>query len=302
MTKHFSELLVELSSYGSQSEILNEELHPELQHIINRESDTPGTKLNEISKKIRSLKVTGQDTGLEDDKPKKGSSRAVFFPRDHHPVTLDGIQTKLPTAVKIGYPSTIENYKTGVNPHTDDLLGHMQNRVENDWALQKRHGVMTQNDDGTWTHNPEGIVPPIIDAHPEGHWLHVGKVSKMNAKDFKESTKTPEFPKGITHTEFHDTIQNMWTQAHGGEGYHYAKTSQDRMRDLEQHPFVNSAKEMVLDHDIHPADFVTGNMGIWEHPVTGKKQPVIIDYGFSKDIAKRYSDLRTKLWHWNRKY
>ena len=67
---------------------ITEELHQELKSILNepetnREqsvySKLHQQKLNKFTKKFRSLVANNEDTGIENDKPKKGSSRAVFF-------------------------------------------------------------------------------------------------------------------------------------------------------------------------------------------------------------------------------
>lgn len=51
--------------------ILTEAIHAEIQSIMDNESIDPSRKLNAVTKKSRELIKSGQDTGLESDKPKK---------------------------------------------------------------------------------------------------------------------------------------------------------------------------------------------------------------------------------------
>lgn len=249
--------------------------------------------MNILTGTVRRMIKNGEDTGLESDKPKKGSSRAVFFPKEPKNITIDGQPAQVHSVVKVAFPGALD-------AHTGDesLLGEHQNRLESDGYLNRNYGVLHEDPykPGHFNYNEEGILPPHFGEHPDHHWLEMGKVSKLTAKDFKEATKTPEFPKGITHKDFFSAINKHWDEAHGQKSYHTASD------EIMEHPLVNQFSNMSGDADIHPADFRPSNLGIWTHPITGKKHVVASDYGFSGDVAKLYQKGRENLLKKNRRY
>lgn len=253
-----------------------------------------GKKAGKIS---RALIKNGEDTGLQDATPKKGSSRAVFFPRDPKPVKIDGQDTHVHTAVKIAFPGRLDRY-TGEN----ELLGDKQNRVESDHWINHNYGVLQHNDDGSYSTNDHtGILAPHFGHHEDYHHLETGKVENLTAKDFKEATRTPEFPSGISHQEFHDAVMQNWYDAHGRQ-YFYSRTKPERLEKLYNHPMVEATTDFVHNTETMPHDFHKANMGIWTHPITGKKHAVIRDYGYTKDIAKSYETARKNQFSRNRGY
>ena len=94
--------------------LITEELHKELQNILDSDESSDyerAKKLTLFTKRTRDLIKNGQDTGLENDKPKKGSSRAVFFPKEERDIVIDGTPSKLKTAIKIAFPGSLDRYK-----------------------------------------------------------------------------------------------------------------------------------------------------------------------------------------------
>jgi len=275
----------------SNSTILSEAIHQEIQDIMDSDKIDPKNKLNAISKKARDLIKSGKDTGMESDKPIKGSSRAVFFPKDHKEITVDGVKTKTPTAVKIAFPGKLDKY------HGESTtLGEDQNALESDHYINKNYGVIHHTGNGQHSyassdHESGGVLAPVLSTHPDNHHLEMGKVSKFNAKDFGEATKTKDFPKGIKLGDAQSAMMHHHSMAHG-QGSRLNGHSEESMDKISNHPWVEHAISMMHDSGMHPGDVSPRNMGIYTHPVTGKKHGVMIDYGFSNDIAKKYHKAR----------
>lgn len=269
-----------LEMYGIN--LINEEFHPEIKSIMDSDKITPENKLNQVTKKARSLIAAGHDTGMESDKPKKGSSRAVFFPKQHKEIEVDGAKTKAPTAVKIAHAGWADKIlKKHDSSHS--LLGE-------DHFLNQHHGVLHETANGKYATNPHGILAPVFHSHDEGHHIEMGRADKFNERDFKEGMKTKEYPKGISHEDFKGALQHYHNMAHGRGS---KNEKYDHM--IEHHPIVSNAADLIGNGAIHPGDFEKRNMGIYKHPVTGHKHPVLIDWGSSNDVMQKYSKAR-KLW------
>ena len=235
-----------------------------------------------MSKKISDLGKQGIDSGIEDGKPKKGSSRAVYFPKDHKEITVDGTKTKTPTAIKIAFEGQLDKH------HGEDtLLGQDQNRLESDHHINRNYSVLSYDHEGHYKTSHHGVLAPVFDSHSEGHHLEMGRVEKYNAKDLANHTKNEDFPKGLTHHQIIDSMEHEHRSAHGQHSYE--PKDHDK---IVEHPYVSNMISMMHDSGMHPGDLAPRNMGIYVHPVTGHRHPVIIDYGFSNDIAKKYRKAR----------
>ncbi|HET8686829.1 MAG TPA: hypothetical protein VFM18_09210, partial [Methanosarcina sp.] len=147
------------------------------------------------------------------------------------------------------------------------------------------------NEGNDYHYNPEGILPPHFGHHEDHHWLEMGRVSKLNASDFKEATKNEDFPKGITMKQFTDTVTAHHDLAHGRTPY---RLDREKFEKLSEHPLVQTTTELIGNAGIHPADFSPRNMGIWTHPHTGKKHVVLSDYGASNHILSLYDKAKTE--------
>lgn len=275
--------------YG-KSIMLSEAIHKEIQSILDSDSIDPKQKLSHVSRKAKTLIASGESTGFESDKPKKGSSRAVFFPKDPKEITVDGVKTKTPTAVKIAFPGVLDAH------HGESTtMGEDQNALESDHYINNSYGVLRHNSHtGEYHSNEHGVLAPVFDTHPEHHHLEMGRVDKFNAKDMASATKTKEFPKGLKLDEVTTTMKYHHDQAHGQRPY-LNGYSEEHMEKVADHPWVSNAISMMHDSGMHPGDVSPRNMGIYTHPVTGEKHPVMIDYGFSNDIAKKYSTARMNM-------
>lgn len=170
------------------------------------------------------------------------------------------------------------------------LLGEEQNRIESDHFINDQYSVLKEtHEPNKYEYNPAGILPPHFGHHDEHHWLEMGRVSKLNASDFKEATKTDQFPKGITMKQFTDTVSAHHDLAHGRKPYSLDKEKFDK---LSEHPLVENTVSFMADASIHPGDFSPRNMGIWTHPHTGKKHVVLSDFGSSNEILGLYDKAR----------
>ena len=268
------------------NEIENLGLHPDIQKHLQNENIYAPHVLNAVTNAARTLIKSGHETGLSDAKPKKGSSRAVFFPNQPHKIKLDGKDTDVHSVIKIAFPGHLDKHND-----SGTLLGQHQNHVEHDWFAQSQWGVLRHNsDDGSYSTNHErGILAPVFNGHHDDHWLHMGRVRPAKAADWKELTKTKDFPKGITHNDMYHTLTHDYYQAHG-MNYHFKPKEYDK---LQEHPLIQNMSDFVSTMGQHPGDFHKGNMGVFEHP-HGGKHLVISDYGFSSEVHKLYNNARKK--------
>lgn len=290
--KSFQQILeeVQASLDTVYEEALNEELHPELKDILHDEVNNKwNQKLTRISKKMRELTSRGESTGISGDKPKKGSSRAVFFPTSPKKIKVDGRETDAHTAVKIAFKGTLDNH-TG----DDRTLGEHQNELESDHFIRQHHAILAHNPHtGEYETNPNGVTVPVFDNHEDHHWLETGIARDMTKKDFKESTKLPSHPKGLDFDKFHTKLQKDHAEAHGDR--HWSSLSKEDEAEIESHPLYEHVTDFIQNSNNHPGDLRKQNWGMWKHPITGKEHPVIRDYGYSNEIAKKYAKARRNM-------
>jgi hypothetical protein len=290
--KSFQQILEEVSSAldDAYTEALNEELHPELKDILHDEVNNKwNQKLTRISKKMRELTGRGENTGISGDKPKKGSSRAVFFPTSPKKLKIDGRDTDAHTAVKIAFKGQLDN-------HTEEkrTLGEHQNEIEADHFIRQHHSILSHNQHtGEYETNPNGVTVPVFDNHEDHHWLETGVARDMTKKDFKEATKLPSHPKGLDFDKFHNKLVNDHNIAHGGRGIHHLTPEEEQH--IESHPMYENVTDFIHNSDNHPGDLRKQNWGMWKHPITGKEHPVIRDYGYSNTISKLYTKARRNM-------
>jgi hypothetical protein len=270
------------------TDVLLEEVHPDI--IKASEYSYGKNRLAHVARTIRNLLKSGVDTGLHDDKPKKGSSRAVFFPTENQKVKIDGQETEIPHVLKVAFHGKLD-------PHTKDgegLLGESQN--EHEIGISHHYSMLTPDrEDNEYTTNENGFMPPLLKHGENNEWVSVGKVSKIGSGDFRKFTKTKEFPKGISHSEFYDAVNHHYVQANGGS--HYSQHDKEHLDKLYEHPLVERAINFTMDTDTTPGDFVKANMGIWEHPITKEKHIVTSDAGLSKHVLRRYKKARQNIFH-----
>lgn len=264
---------------------LDEAIHDELKGVLNDENSPSREKLGKFLKTTRNLLAKGTETGLQDSKPKKGSSRAVFFSKEHAPVTIDGHETSMPTVHKIAFPGALDKYRPG-----KPLLGEMQNRFEADHFFQQHHAMLSPTyKKGHFETNPRGVLAPVIDHHEDHHHLEMGRIEPLTAKNLAETTKNQDFPKGLKLKHIQEATQHEYDQAYGRG---YGSDISPEAEEAKKHPFVENLIDYIHSSGSHPGDYNARNMGIWTHPVTGTRHPVISDYGFNKEIGEEYNVAR----------
>jgi hypothetical protein len=284
-------------AYKAMYAIITEELHPELKSILDSDTISPDRKNLEIAKKSRKLIESGQSTGLESDKPKKGSSRAYYAHSEPKTITLDGKETQVRTGLKIAFSGELDKHHG-----EESLLGMDQNNIESDHYLNSNYGIIGKNSDGTHKTNQWGVLAPVFEAHHENHYLECGHCSKLTSEDLSEATKTPEFPKGLKHKEIQEAMIYQHRMAHGRSNPNTSGYSDEHLEKVSDHPWVSNAIDMMHNSGMNPMDLDNRNMGTFTHPVTGKKHLAILDWGFSSDIEKKYAKARAVMYKKKRPY
>lgn len=275
--------------------MINEEIKKEIKDVIDNPNLPAHSKHASMVRVLKTMLHNGQDIGLADSKPKKGSSRAVYFPSEPDDLTIDDTPTKMHSVLKIAFPGQLDKYNdSGL------LLGEHQNLHEGAHYIQNSYGVLRHVGDNRFETNENGILAPVIHSHEDGHYLHMGKIDPISAGDFRELTKNEDFPKGISHQEFFNAVNHEYDEANSRKPHN--PYSEERMSKLKDHPLVYKAISFSLDTQTHPIDFEKRNMGVWSHPVSGKKHIVLSDYGASTDVLNEYKKARIKHMQSSRNY
>lgn len=267
---------------SSIDSIITEELHPEIKQILTSNDIQPEHRFTILTRKIRELIKSGQDTGLTDDRPKKGSSRAVMFMSEPHKAIVDGKEAEIPHVLKIAFHGSLDRYR---DPDTQ-LLGDLQNHHEID---NRHHSMLVEVGHNRYETNHDGFLPPILDFHDFGNWMSVGKISPIGAGQFRELTKTTDFKRGISDREFRTALSHHVAIAHGKNlpSWQY-EIPKEKAEDLLAHPLVTKALNFCVDSGTNPEDFQKRNLGIWKHPITGESHIVASDAGFSNNVMTAY--------------
>lgn len=275
---------------------ISEEIHPELNEILNSEKYSVYSKLDKFFSAIKHLDEDGVDTGLGTAEHKDGSSRVMFSSDVHPKIILDGQEVELPTLHKVAIYGKMDRYKEP----DESLLGDDQNELESNYKVNSAFGTIQPNDDG-FSSNPNGVLPPLLYAHPKFHHIEMGLATDMSDNDFSRLTKNAEFPNGLTFDQFHTAMKKEYDDAHGLDirpSYEFDKQDLGNMEELHdnimKHPFVNNVYKMILSSTMHPRDCNLSTLGIWTHPITHKEYPVVRDYGYSTKIVKKYLDLKKR--------
>jgi hypothetical protein len=272
-------------------ELFSESAHPEIQEILKMPHSKQKPKI--IKQKLDDLQKRNETSGIEDKMP-KGSSRAYVKESSQTPIHVDGQKTHMHTGYKISIRAPLDTHHDHVK--YDGSLGQLQMREENgDHFVNQNYRVLTHKGNHHFKTNTEsGIFPPLLD-HDEHHdsWSHVAHVDNITSKNFREATKTDTHPKGISHMEFFTSLHRAWNKDNGKWWSQSPETEQHHDH-IESHPLVQKFLDHQRNFAMPPNDYQqTGNMGIWTHPVTGKKHVVARDHGFTKLAQDAYHDART---------
>lgn len=268
-----------------------ENVHPEIQSVI-RGKGTPAQKQHDIAAKIRTIHRSGGETGLENNMP-KGSSRAYLKHKDAHQTMIDGKPAEFHTGTKVAIRASLDQHHD--KEKYGGTLGQLQNHAENgDRHANQNYRILTRHHDdkNEYTTNEEhGIFPPLVEHdHENGDWSHVGHSRDIKAGEFRKHTKTKEFPKGISHKDFTGALERRYERHHG----RYWNTPEDAHLDkVDEHPLVQKFHDYHDNYASPPHDYrQMKNMGIFEHPHTGKAHIVARDHGFDSNVESAYKAAR----------
>lgn len=272
--------------------ILYENLHPELQNIINS-VDSYKSKQSQIAFKIKDLTDRGENTGTEGNMP-KGSSRAYLKHTENHHALVDGKPASFSVGTKVAIKSSLDNYHKKSN-HSGLSLGQLQNRDENDDSFTDNYRILHKDHEGNFsTNHKTGIFPPLVEHDSANHnWSTVGHSRDIKAGEFQKLTKTKSHPKGITHKDFVEAM----IRNHNKENGRYWENGRDhesKMDHISSHPLVQKFIDYHNSTGNPPHDYSQKkNMGIFEHP-DGSQHIVARDHGFSTEVSESYQNARKR--------
>lgn len=267
-------------------EFIAEELHPELSAVVKSDIRNKQAK---IAQTIRSLVEKGENTGVEGKMP-KGSSRAYIPHITPENVNIDGKDAQMKIGTKVAIRTDIERHHEAANKGMPSL-GAMQNEAENgDYFANDNYRILTHRGGNRFVSNENGIFPPLLAHDQDKHlWSTVGHVRNITDKDWSKLTRTNDFPMGITHKQFHSTLDRFHNRNNGA--YHSTSAENERNLDkVEKHPLVQKFMDFHGTFGHPTFDYQQmKNLGVWKHPVTGEEHIVARDHGFSTEVMHAYS-------------
>ena len=272
--------------------VIVESLHPELQNVILGGASNKA-KQTQLANKIKELKARGETTGIEGNMP-KGSSRAYMQHAEPENTIVDNKIVPMKVGTKVAIKSPLDKYHDA-SQHDGLHLGAMQNHAENnDHWVNDRYRVLRHTGNGHFETNTEnGIFPPLIEHDERDHqWTKVGHARDIRAADWRKLTKNKEFPKGITHREFTDTLIRFHDR-NNGKHWGFSEERERSMDRAEEHPLVQKFIDYHSNTGAPPHDYLQEkNLGVWKHPVTGEEHIVARDHGFSTEVQHAYTQAR----------
>jgi len=290
--RYLKQIIVENYNYEEdQAQIIVEELHQELKDVI---SSSQGTnKHTVIANKLKDLTSRGESTGVEGSMP-KGSSRAYLKHDKPEDVVIDGKKVKLQTGTKVAIRAGLDKYHD--HKFFGGSLGQMQNQAENgEFSNSHKHRILEKTGKNRFKTNVHGMFPPLLD-HDEAnnHWSHVGHVDNITKREFQKLTKTKDFPKGITHQEFHEALTRDHDRGYGK----YWEGSEEHEKNLDRvinHPLVEKFNIYHSNTGEPPHDYQQiKNLGVFNHP-NGTKHIIARDHGYDEEVRSAYQrSLRKK--------
>ena len=274
--------------------VIVENLHPELQDVV-LSSGSRKSKQKQLADKIKDLTYRGESTGIEGNMP-KGSSRAYMQHAEPENIIVDKKIVPMKVGTKVAIKSSLDRYHDHT-AHDGMHLGALQNHAENnDHWTNNTYRTLTHTGNGHFeTNTDRGIFPPLLDHDESDHqWAKVGHARDVKSSDWKKLTKTRNFPEGITHSDFVDTLVRFHTRNNGRywEGTHRAEANMDR---VQHHPLVQKFLDYHGNTGNSPADYrQQKNLGVWKHPVDGSEYIVARDHGYNNEVEGAYKEANKK--------
>lgn len=277
--------------------LIVENLHPEIQSIVQQNAPSHRRKQTLLANKIKELSQRGESTGIEGNMP-KGSSRAYMKHEEPHQITLDGKPASIPVGTKVAIRASLDKHHN----HPEGMsLGQMQMQKENaDWYVNSAHRVLREDSDkgkGHYQTNEEGgIFPPLIEHDHENHnWSTIGHCRDIKKKEFETLTKNKEYPKGISHSDFCLALERFHDRNNGRYWEQHPETERE-LNHVTDHPLVQKFIDYHGNTAAPPHDYrQLKNMGVFEHP-DGRKMIVARDHGFDNEVQSAYRSARQRQW------
>lgn len=277
------------------SNLIVEELHPEIQDIVKAKSGYK-TKQAVIAKKVKDLTARGERTGIEGNMP-KGSSRAYLKHDEPIDLKIDNKPAKMHIGTKVAITASLDKYHPK-EEHDGMNLGAMQNQAEGaGHYVNDKYRTLRKEDNGSYTTNKEhGIFPPLVDHDFDNHeWTQVGHARDIkNADEFKSLTKSESHPNGISHKDFVDVL-NRYHEQGNGKYWQQSDARERHLNNVLENPVVQKFTDYHGTTGNPTYDYMQRkNLGVWTHPVTGENHLVARDHGYSSEVQAAYTWARSR--------
>lgn len=274
--------------------IIVENLHPELQNVV-LGGGSNKSKQKQLVDKIKDLTSRGESTGIEGNMP-KGSSRAYMQHAEPENVIVDKKIVPMKVGTKVAIKSVLDRYHNR-KEHDGMHLGALQNHAENnDHWVNNTYRALTHTGHGHFeTNTDRGIFPPLLDHDEKDHqWTKVGHARDVKSSDWKKLTKTKNFPQGITHSDFVNTLVRHHN-LNNGKHWEASDEKEAHMDRVQHHPLVQKFLDYHGNTGNSPADYrQQKNLGVWKHPVDGTEHIVARDHGFDNAVQTAYQKAHKK--------
>lgn len=266
---------------------LEEALHPDITKAI--EDENVIGKTDRIINTIHSLKDAGHDPGITSDIG-KGSSRIYMRAKTPEKIIVDGKPHDVPYGVKTAVSSWVDGHMDK-KESGHDSMGRMHNAFENgNSSINKEHRVLAKNDDGTYSYNPHGIFPPLLDHDEKNHnWSKVGHARDIDYSDFQKNTVNDDYPDGIEHEDFHNALKRKY-ESDRGKYRAYNDRHEKSLDHAEKHPLTQAFISHQVKYGAPPYDYHLENLGVFRHD--RKNHIVARDHGYSEDAQNVYAAAR----------
>lgn len=254
--------------------LLNESLPKSVADIINNNNTDSQTKSAELN----------WHPDLDDVARGTGSSRHYWEMPNKHEINLDGKNTEIKHGLKLAVKSHLDDY------HNNTMFGKQQNKEESDKKFDDFR-VLKKEGNGYKT-NHHGVLTPILDHDKDGKWMHVGHVTPYGADpEGFEKTIADSTPKDFIgkKPDVDDIIIAVRDHEDKHSSEHYTMTDRNKQI-LDKHPFAKKLANLVDKTGITSHDLHSKNLGIFHHPITHEKIPVVLDYGANRDLLGAYTD------------
>jgi hypothetical protein len=269
--------------------VIVENLHPELQDLVQSKVGRK-SKQKELADKIKDLTSRGEKTGIEGNMP-KGSSRAYMQHAEPENIIVDKKIVPMKVGTKVAIKSVLDRHHD--RKEYGLSLGGLQNNAENgDHWVNNTFRTLTHTGNGHFeTNTDRGIFPPLLEHDDKTHeWTKIGHARDVKAADWRKLTKTKNFPNGINHSDFVNTLVRFHDRNNGK--YWEASAEREAHFDrVEHHPLVQKFLDYHGNTGNSPIDYrQQKNLGVWKHPVDGSEHIVARDHGFDTNVANAYSE------------